>query len=625
MEALELPEGARDAYLRSRPPADAALCEEVLKLLKAHSSAGAFLEKGISPTQVMSLVKNHRPADLAPGTAIGDFEIERTLGSGGFGTVYLATQISLGRQVALKVTSNQGREAQVLAALDHDNIVKVFSESVDAARNVKILCMQYVTGTDLNKLYEKKKVSGLNGLDGNAVLALVKPTGEAENSFNPTLIAEQDRVRRLDAIQFVMWFGAKIADALSYAHGCGVLHLDLKPGNILITPFGRPLLVDFNISLGNNPSLTNDDMYGGTPRYMAPEQAEFLRKGASHPDKKPGVPADIYALGAVLKELLDLSGLTPRPPSERSRGVLLRVLERCQETDPGRRFETASELAAALRDALDFCRLERALSPAAGPTRLLKPIGLALLAVLGFIPSVWGLGLVAGFFPEVTPGRIERELALFDQSGSYCVSAFFFCTTAALTAAVGIFWLGIKVRRAAAAGDLAQRRSVRKFILNAPLIVEFVGSAGAIGVLLLGWTRFHTGELPVRNNLFAKYIKFTNVGNALFVGAIFLACEHLSWTSWYRRLWEGEVDLARRVRNELSTVRLRSRLTHGVVIGLPILACIGAITHLFAAPVAAFLSFAGTMGFIGILSSYHLNTTIEALRAHAEQSSSEEI
>ena len=88
----------------------------------------------------------------ASGQRIDDFELLQLLGEGSFGKVFLARQLSLERQVALKVTSNHGCEARTLASLEHDHIVHVFSETVDPTRDLRLLCMQYVPGTTLQRI-----------------------------------------------------------------------------------------------------------------------------------------------------------------------------------------------------------------------------------------------------------------------------------------------------------------------------------------------------------------------------------------------------------------------------------------------------------------------------------------
>src|SRR5205814_1898496 len=86
------------------------------------------------------------------GQQIGDFLLLEELGAGAFATVYLAVQVSLGRQVALKLAQAHDHEAQTLASLEHENIVPVYAETVDTERNLRLLCMKFVPGTTLEKV-----------------------------------------------------------------------------------------------------------------------------------------------------------------------------------------------------------------------------------------------------------------------------------------------------------------------------------------------------------------------------------------------------------------------------------------------------------------------------------------
>jgi hypothetical protein len=123
-------------------------------------------------------------------TQFQDFEVLRVLGEGSFGTVYLARQISLDRQVALKITANRGSEARTLASLEHDHIVQVFSETVDLGRNQRMLCMQYVAGTTLERI-----ISALNERDwhlwsGQTVLDAIDSISQYPAVFHPSALLE---------------------------------------------------------------------------------------------------------------------------------------------------------------------------------------------------------------------------------------------------------------------------------------------------------------------------------------------------------------------------------------------------------------------------------------------------
>jgi serine/threonine protein kinase len=197
---------------------------------------------------------------------IGRYRIERILGQGSFGLVYLAYDEQLSRQVAIKVpharlVAEAGdanaylTEARTVANLDHPNIVPVH----DVGSTEQFPCFvvsKYIDGTDLAARLKQSRL-----LPGEAV-ALT----------------------------------ATVAEALHYAHKQGLVHRDIKPGNILLDKSGQPFITDFGLALqeqeyGKNPC------FAGTPPYMSPEQA----RGEGH---RVDGRSDIFSLGIVLYELL---------------------------------------------------------------------------------------------------------------------------------------------------------------------------------------------------------------------------------------------------------------------------------------------------------------------------------
>ena len=262
---------------------------------------------------------------------LGNYEILDEIGRGGMGVIYRARQRHSHRTVAVKrVLSYQAdshetlmrfrREADAVASLDHPNILPIYevSESEDG---LPFFSMKFATG---------------GSLDHAA----------------PSLRKEPRKCVELMA---------KVARAVEYAHGKGVLHRDLKPGNILLDDRGEPLVSDFGLAkwLNTNTDLTKSLTTFGTAGYIAPEQAEGVAA-----DLTPA--ADVYSLGAILFELL--TGRTPflgdnplsviRQTSEKpapklrllsSGGGIDRDLEticaRCLERDPKARYQSAGDLA----------------------------------------------------------------------------------------------------------------------------------------------------------------------------------------------------------------------------------------------------------------------------------------
>jgi serine/threonine protein kinase len=338
---------------------------------------------------------------MLPGARVDDFEIVRMLGRGAFGHVYLARQLSLDRLVALKVSANRGSEGRTMARLEHQHIVQVFSETVDKDFNQRLLCMQLVPGIGLEKLIDalhakragNREQLGLgdsmlqprgalftpNDWNGSELLAIIDRAASLPTELDPSALHDREALARMDAVEATAWFGARLAEALDFAHHHGVLHRDIKPANILVNPYGRPMLADFNISsqpVGSESS--GEEMFGGTFAYMAPEHLDAFNPGDDTPPEAVTARSDIYSLGLVLQQLLDgrISLFLPDPKQKLvdrlrtmadarrgeqpccraglpgARMTLERAIARCLESNPDARFQSGAELA----EQLDGCR-----------------------------------------------------------------------------------------------------------------------------------------------------------------------------------------------------------------------------------------------------------------------------
>jgi TRAP transporter TAXI family solute receptor len=258
----------------------------------------------------------------------GEYLLEKVIGRGGMGVVYLANQVQLNRRVAIKMirsgalasqaeVSRFYSEARSVAKLDHPNIVTVYHCGENAGHH--FFSMDYIPGTDLAKRL-------------------------AEGPMDPK-----------EAVRYVR----DVARAIDYAHSHGVVHRDLKPANVLIDLSDKVVLTDFGLAkqMGGEQGLTATGAALGTPSYMSPEQAT----GKS---EDQGVATDVYSMGAILFALLTgrppfkaetvmqtLLEVMQRPaPSVRQlrsdvHGDLETIISKCLEKSPSLRYSTAHEFA----------------------------------------------------------------------------------------------------------------------------------------------------------------------------------------------------------------------------------------------------------------------------------------
>jgi len=304
------------------------------------------------------------PTGARPRRMIGEFEIIDPLGEGALAHVYLAWQRSLDRRVALKLNKRAGGElpeGPLLAGLEHDHIVKVYSAFLDAETGARGLCLQYVAGSDLGTVIRVIH-EGRLPLSGRDILEALDKHARGEAGFDPASLRDRDALATDDFAQAVCRLGGQLAEALAFAHARGVLHCDIKPANVLVTRYGRPMLADFNVSIDR--ARTPAPAMGGTLPYMAPEHyLAMFRQPGGRVDER----SDLFSLGVVLHELA--TGVLPTRDLRALASVpreLAAVIRRCLELDAARRYQSAAELAAALTGARQLLAARRAL-PAPGP------------------------------------------------------------------------------------------------------------------------------------------------------------------------------------------------------------------------------------------------------------------
>ncbi|MFV2065995.1 MAG: serine/threonine-protein kinase [Pirellulales bacterium] len=268
---------------------------------------------------------------LGRGERMDRYLIRRILSQGGFGTVYLAYDEELDREVAVKAPSSEKfdspesidrfiQEARKLAKLKHHGIVSVYDVGhADDGR--PFVVMQYVEGKTLGELVQ---------------------SGRLSNQRAAGLLCD-------------------VAEAVAYAHKQGLVHRDLKPSNVLVDSEGKPLVADFGLAVDEREQRRRAGELAGTLPYMAPEQ---VRGDVHRLDGR----TDIWALGVILYRILtgrlpfggdsveqlsdEIQHRAPKPPrqiDEKIAPELERIISKCCAKNVGGRYSTAADLAADLR------------------------------------------------------------------------------------------------------------------------------------------------------------------------------------------------------------------------------------------------------------------------------------
>jgi serine/threonine protein kinase/tetratricopeptide (TPR) repeat protein len=295
----------------------------------------------------------------AVGETLADFKLLKELGRGTQGRVFLAAQTRLAdRLVVLKVTPQAGQEHLSLARLQHTHIVPLYAVQDVQARNLRWLCMPFLGGATLAHLLEELRGVPLELRTGQRLLDLLDRAQVPMPADLRRRGPSREALARASYIEAVCWIGACLAEALHYAHERGLLHLDVKPSNVLLASDGQPMLLDFHLARGPlAKGAPPPDWLGGTFAYMAPEQRAAIKSVSERQAIAEAVTnrTDVYALGLVLYEALSatLPGVGDRPRLERINPQvsigLADIVHKCLAPVVTNRYADAALLAADLR------------------------------------------------------------------------------------------------------------------------------------------------------------------------------------------------------------------------------------------------------------------------------------
>ena len=295
------------------------------------------------------------------GETVAGFRLIWELGRGAAGRVFLASQPSLAdRPVVLKITSRGREEHLSLARLQHMNIVPLYSEHVLQARNLQILCMPFLGGATLAQVFDLLKDQPPEARTGKQLMEAVDEIERRLPIASPAQGPFRNFLGRSSYVSAICSIGACLADGLQYAHERKLVHMDIKPSNVLLAGDGQPMLLDFHLARGPiRPQEPAPAWLGGTPGSMAPEQeraVNCLRDGRPITERVDE-RADLYALGLLLYEALggprrESPGAVLPPLHRINGGVspgLSDVIHKCLCQDPRDRYADAAALATDLR------------------------------------------------------------------------------------------------------------------------------------------------------------------------------------------------------------------------------------------------------------------------------------
>jgi len=309
------------------------------------------------------------------GETFQDAYLLEELGRGSVGRVFLARQLQLGnRLVALKLTVHGAHEATSLSKLNHPNIVPIYKFEQSNDSGLTAITMPFM---------------GRSTLDDYLELAFrnqQRPDRYFEplEQYGPNYVAEEtaylgaadllgrSRIDRLSYIDGVIGMAIQLADALGHAHTKGIVHSDVKPSNVLLTPAGIPMLLDFNLAADDSATPY---LVGGTLPYMSPEMVRNVFDPSDSRHTFIDGRADIFSLGVVLYELI--AGKHPfgmasmnLPASESAKEIMARqksgpafaeacwqhqpelrqIVRQCLAFEPGDRHSTAMKLVLSLSE-----------------------------------------------------------------------------------------------------------------------------------------------------------------------------------------------------------------------------------------------------------------------------------
>lgn len=293
------------------------------EILREQPTFAARVRSRLESLIAAGLLEAPREPEFRAPERLGAFRLIEKLGGGGMGVVYRAEQDGLGRIVALKLIRPEHlyfegararfqREVETVARLSHPGIVQI--HTVGEADGIPYFAMELVKGASLSEILRFLTAFNPNRLRGRDLLEAAASLCNGKVDLRSDDAAALVALDWSDASAFV---ARRVADALAHAHERGVLHRDVKPSNVMLTPDGRILLLDFGLAtIHGADGITKSGSQLGSLAYMSPEALDA--------GSKVDARSDVYSLGVMFYELLTLQ--TPYR-SDTTAGAIRAILD----------------------------------------------------------------------------------------------------------------------------------------------------------------------------------------------------------------------------------------------------------------------------------------------------------
>ncbi len=501
-----------------------------------------------------------KPPDPFPiGSTVDGYKILSILGTGSFATVYLAEELSLGRKVALKVCPTDALEGRTIARLNHEGIVRVHSQS--KIQGFAVINMQFVPSVTLEAVIQALSEREDRTLSSSRWIEWLDSRFQEEMQLTVSEFRVRERLTRSSFSQKIAWIGLQMAESLAHAHERGILHLDIKPSNILIHRSGKPYLMDFNVSVQNESLKAGvPENFGGTFDFMAPEQTlVFFSADRASAIKKVGEHSDVFSLGMVLKKFHDLS-----PSGTEEFLDLQSILAKATEKKIENRYRDARELVGALEGFLESAEIRSRLPRQDKLVRWVARHPVLGITLMGALPQLFAT--LIGYLYNYS--QIINRLGVAQQDVFQKMNLYY---NPIVSTIAGTIWFFVMKKLYLDLKSPAGRHAeIRRFLLRVPHWGSIVASISWLPGAVLFPLVIHFGSTGLTVATASHFVTSFLLSYFIAVSYSFVIHGYFVTTAVYPRLWSGETGIRRTAFLELRPLVRRMKGFCTMTVAVPL-------------------------------------------------------